>query len=338
MSSHANDSALPSTCRVAAFDIGSNALRLGIGEVEPNFQVSEIDFTRKPLSLGKVVFESGEAERSARPIPQPMIDQVVQFFVDGLVKLKHFNISPDGLIAVATSAVREAPNRSDLINAILTRTGIELELLSGEHEARIGAQGVPFCMTALRRGEATALVIEVGGGSLQASLIRDGTISVIGSYPHGARQLFSRWDGEVLESEAFERFVHAELSDVRQDIIEALAGRPVDIVVGLGGVAAEIRHRVGSSDRVCSVAELARVLTEFRSTNEKERERILLRADRALAVIPSTIIYLSLTEAVKAERFGLFDTGIREGLYLEVRLRQLARVQTGKQDGQRPCA
>ena len=140
--------------RISAIDVGSNGMRMVVGEVDQAWRVNVIDNIRLPVRLGQDVFSKGYLEEKT-------IQQTEEAF-------QHFRHVADGfdiqrLRAVATSAAREASNRDLLIDRILRATGIEVEIISGEDEARLIHAGVAHV---LELGKKRTLLIDIGGGSI----------------------------------------------------------------------------------------------------------------------------------------------------------------------------
>src|SRR5258705_9015336 len=112
--------------RIAAIDVGSNGLRMIVGEVNEKWLVKPIENIRLPVRLGQDAFTLGRLRENT-------IQQAVDAFL-------HFRRVADGfkgmkIRAVATSAMREASNSDILMDRILRATKIEVEVIGGEEEA-----------------------------------------------------------------------------------------------------------------------------------------------------------------------------------------------------------
>ena len=115
--------------KFAAIDIGTNAARLLVGEVcddEGHHFVKKISYTRVPLRLGDDVFENNKISKTKI---ENTVDSMIAFSkIAGIFKV-------DQLRAVATSAMREAKNATKVISKVKEKTGIEIEVISGQEEA-----------------------------------------------------------------------------------------------------------------------------------------------------------------------------------------------------------
>ena len=151
--------------RYAAIDIGSNAIRLLIKDVnasaDSGFEQERIAYYRVPLRLGSDVFERGKLSKTK-----------VKSLVKVMIAFRHLIDVQDvaKFRAVATSALRSAKNRDDVIRTILRKTDIEIECLSGEQEAELIFQNFDDAGQKFSRD---LLCIDVGGGSTELSVVRD---------------------------------------------------------------------------------------------------------------------------------------------------------------------
>src|SRR5512140_2985822 len=108
--------------------MGSNAMRMMIGEVDEAGQVRAIENIRLPVRLGRDVFSKGYLE-------EDILQQAEEAFRRFKRMARRFDIQY--LRAVATSAAREAQNKDILLERIFRTSGIEIEIISGEEEARL---------------------------------------------------------------------------------------------------------------------------------------------------------------------------------------------------------
>ena len=167
--------------RLAAIDIGSNAARLLISEVnitpsgKPEF--IKLNLVRVPLRLGFDVFESGEISKSK----VGMIMQTVKAYKH---LLNAYNVKFTK--ACATSAMRDAKNAADIIRKVKLETGIEIEVITGESEASfIYENHVAENMNS----DESYLYIDVGGGSTELTFFSDGKLIFKQSFNIGTIRL-----------------------------------------------------------------------------------------------------------------------------------------------------
>jgi exopolyphosphatase/guanosine-5'-triphosphate,3'-diphosphate pyrophosphatase len=160
----------------AVIDIGSNSVKLLVGQVRGN-TVERIYSTAAPVKLGQGTFQT----RWLRPEAIERVTGTVAEFARSAR-----NFSPCVFRVLATSAVREAINRFDLVRAVQTRAQTRVEILSGKEEAQLLFEGV-------RREPGLAgaplMVVDLGGGSTQLVVSESGTGALCYSFPFGSLRL-----------------------------------------------------------------------------------------------------------------------------------------------------
>ena len=152
--------------KIAAIDIGSNAARLLITEVtEPKKgkpQFTKLNLLRIPLRLGMDVFTKGEIGKDRE---QMIIDSMHVFSnLMKIYKVDHFR-------ACATSAMREAKNGKEIIKQVKKSSGIDIEIITGDEEARLVFEN--NIADALDKNS-SYLYIDVGGGSTELMFYENG--------------------------------------------------------------------------------------------------------------------------------------------------------------------
>ena len=144
---------------LGAIDIGSNAIRLLISNVEldmacPDFRKTA--FLRVPIRLGEDVFTKGKIGNKKRT-------QLTDAMVGFLHVMKMYNVSR--YKACATSAMREASNRQKVIDDIFEKSGIPIEIISGQEEADVVFEAGK--LNAIMTQKSNYLYVDVGGGSTE---------------------------------------------------------------------------------------------------------------------------------------------------------------------------
>ena len=167
--------------RVAAIDAGSNAIRLLIAEEDGRGGYRVIQNERVALRLGRHVFAS-------RQFDDAIMDRAVAEFRRFKSLLNQANVQR--YRAVATSATREARNRQVLIERIFRQTGIRLEVIDGYEEARLIRQAT---MAVLKSKVTPQAIVDLGGGSMQVSILRNGVVEESSSLSLGTVRLMERF-------------------------------------------------------------------------------------------------------------------------------------------------
>lgn len=281
----------------AGIDIGSNSVRLLIGEVsDGRVQVAYQDLRITRLGDTKVggrLSEQGKTKTLA----------AMREFAAAMNK---WGVSEPPIVA-ATSAVREAADGADFAREIKEALGWDLRILSGEQEAAYSYAG------AASVGQAGAVVIDVGGGSTEIICRRaDGEI-VGRSVRVGAVRLFS---GEVAKAD-LRATLQPLLAVVPQGEHEFVSvGGTITMLAAMALGLTEYDREAVSGYRM-TVTALADMLAELAPLSPKERlARYPMMAGREDIIICGLQIYLELADLLAAQEFIASDAGLLDGLLL----------------------
>lgn len=182
--------------RIAVIDLGSNTFHLLICEVGPNGKWTEIHKEREYVKLasGGIQIIDADAEQRA-------IDAMVRFAQ--LIKVHHVK----AVKATGTAALREAGNGMELSKKIYDITGIRIDIIDGHQEARYILKGA---LSALPELDEHALIMDIGGGSVEFILFREKEALFTGSFKVGVAVLYDRFhkddpisDDEILRVETY---------------------------------------------------------------------------------------------------------------------------------------
>ena len=284
----------------ACIDIGSNTTRLLVADAG-NGQLSELVTQRAFTRIGKSLNSGGA-------IPAEKIAETAEVVRTQAAVARE--VGAEQILAVATAAIRNAPNRDELQSAVEEAGGMELEVLSGEEEARLSFVGAT--RTLLTPTEGTIAVIDVGGGSSEIAIGEpDGEMAWSASFRIGSGFLadaYLRSDPPSVD----------ELEKVRRHVagtFEGLEPPPADSAVAVGGTATSLRRLLGAElvhetlergIRVLSTTPIEDVATRF----ELDRERVRL--------LPAGILVLEAVSDLLALPLRIARGGLREGALLEL--------------------
>lgn len=284
----------------ACIDIGSNTTRLLVadaGDGRLRELVAQRAFTRIGKSLG-----NGGA------IPAEKIAETAEVVRTQAAVARQ--VGAEELVAVATAAIRNAPNREELLEAIEAAGVTRLSVLSGEEEARLSFVGAT--RTLLEPPDGTVAVIDVGGGSSEIAIgAAGGEMSWSESFRVGSGFLadsYLRSDPPSVD----------ELEKVRRHVegtFEGLEPPPATSAVAVGGTATSLRRLVGAElehetlergIRVLSTTPIAEVAERF----ELDEERVRL--------LPAGILILEAISDLLGLPLRIARGGLREGILLEL--------------------
>lgn len=293
---------------LAAIDIGSNGIRMQIVRLVDATRFDLVDYQRVPVRLGQDVFSVGY-------ITEASMEATIQAISRFRDLLEHLGVPR--LRAVATSAVREAENSDIFIDRVASQTGITPEVISGEEEARLVHLAVSKAIDL--RGK-YAVLIEIGGGSVEVTLSFGETILSSESYRLGTVRLLQKFGSVTDNLLSFSRMVleYAELA--RQRIDREIGDQKIDLCLGTGGNAdalGELRRRLlrrRSSDFI-QLDELAALVETIGKMPVAERiEKLGLRPDRADVIVPAGIVLHMIARETRVRQITLPHVGLKEGI------------------------
>ncbi|WP_300813516.1 Ppx/GppA family phosphatase [uncultured Bacteroides sp.] len=290
----------------AAIDIGSNAVRLLIkrkekNEVLENERLSKVLMLRVPLRLGFDVFALGELSENKAVKLRRLMKAFRQL-------MKIYEVTD--YRACATSAMRDARNGKTVIKKILKDTGIRIEIIDGQEEARIIYNNHIEC---LEDRTGNYIYVDVGGGSTEINLLTNGVLVQSLSYNIGTVRMLS----DAVKEETW--------SQMENDLIR-LTDSFTDInIIGSGGNINKLYRLAEKKDKkqqrmpISSLRSMYEKLAPL--TPEQRMKEFELKADRADVIVPAAKIFLIIAEIVKAEYIhvpviGLAD-GIIDSLYVQ---------------------
>ncbi len=308
---------MPNLCSI---DVGSNAMRLAIGFLDHNKKLHLVEDMREPVRLGQDVFTQGVISKDT-----------IQKAVEAFQRFKELIHQHQVVItrAVATSAVREAHNREELISRIQEATGIELRPITGEEEALLVylavSQKIPL-------HNKTSMLIDIGGGSVELTLARESKILATDSFKMGAVRLLQVLEQKKVGERRFNQMVQEYVESASKRFNQKLAGQRINICAGTGGnldalltLKSQILHKPASL--FVTLGELKAILSRIQALTYEERvARLGLRPDRADVILPAATVLLKVMEVAKMGRIFIPNVGVKEGLLIEM----VTELLTGK--------
>lgn len=292
---------------ISAIDVGSNAIRMAVGRVDATQnKIEVIENIRIPVRLGQDVFSVGYI---GEPTMQAALDTFRRFrkIADGY-EVKQMR-------AVATSAMREAKNRNTLIRRVAWHTGIHLQVISGEEEARLVHLAVSKEIDLQGR---KAVLIDIGGGSIEVALSEGEQLITTESYDMGTVRMLQRLDNRALGD--FIDLVNEYTQSVRRRIKREFGKLKFDLCIGTGGNMEELgdlRKQLFKKDsnQVLTVDELDEIHEKLaKLTVEQRMEKFDLRPDRADVIAPATMVLRMIAREAKIKEIQIPRVGLKDGV------------------------
>lgn len=289
--------------KYAAIDIGSNAVRLLIADIIEKEDSDKVKFkksalVRVPIRLGEDTFVNGKiSEKNILRLTDAMNAFQLLMDVHGVVKYK----------ACATSAMRDAENGAFVIDRILKKSGIKIDIIDGEIEAQIIAT---TDLGELLDNSKSYLYVDVGGGSTEMTVYEKGEMINSKSFKVGTVRMLNQKDA---------------LADIWDEmkvwVKENTKGLKNISLIGSGGNINKIYKMSGRSDgSPLSYIYMKANYKYLKAMSYEERiSELNLNQDRADVIIPATKIYVSAmkwsdSKKIYVPKIGLSD-GIVKSLY-----------------------
>ena len=315
----------------AALDLGTNNCRLLIARPSGD-SFTVIDAFSRVVRLGEGLAKSGRLSDAA-------MDRTVQALSVCAEKLRRRNVYLAR--SVATEACRRAANGEAFIARVREETGIALDIISAEEEARLAVLG---CQILLEPGTGPAIIFDIGGGSTELVLLEQGS-----GVPEMVDWLSVPWGvvsltdtvGRV-EGTAEERAArYAEMRRVVRDSFAAFADRIAPAakqgdlrLLGTSGTVTTLaslhlglpQYDRNAVDGLIVPAQSMRVITgKLAGLSPEERSEVpCIGRDRAELVVAGCAILDSILDIWPATRLGVADRGIREGILRSLMAHELA--------------
>lgn len=293
--------------RLASIDIGSNAIRLFVGQKLKSGRVRVLEDQRASVRLGKDAFSAGYI----RPVTQAELEKALKQFRSVCERWGVQNIQ-----AVATSALRDSANSRKVIDKLWSKTGVRVQLIDGRREASLLHKAVSH---AVDLSHGTALLTDMGGGSLEVVLSRRGRLVTKQSLPIGTVRLLSKMPAKFTYEDVAQ-WVRTPLYRLRLQLL-GQKQNPVDILVGTGGnlrALGKLCHRLGlsRSRNRFQRAHLEALTVKLFSLNLSQRmKRFQLRKDRADVILPAAVVTLEIMRIFEIHEIIVPDVGLKNGLF-----------------------
>ena len=291
-------------------DTGSNAIRFVAARCTGPGRFTELDYERVPIRLGHQVFLRGRLAPEA-------VDAAVLTFVAFRERLNALGI--EHVRAVATSAVREARNGELLRERIHRESGIELEVITGSEEARLVHTAVSSRVT-LDGGK--WILVDLGGGSVEVSLVDDMGILWSESHTMGSVRLLEEMAGADDDPGRLQRLLEEYVSILRMPA-PAQYWKPNGMIATGGNIealaelAAALPDESGVSRLPLSDLTAAIELLNRLSYRERMSE-LGLRDDRADVILPAALVYQRLATVAGVDEILVPHVGVKEGVILDL--------------------
>jgi exopolyphosphatase / guanosine-5'-triphosphate,3'-diphosphate pyrophosphatase len=300
--------------RVSAIDIGSNSIRQTIADVSPSGVIRVVDEMKAAPRLGAGLRKTGLLSEIA-----------IQNALSTLGRMATLasQLGVNRAEVVATSAVRDAENGEEFLRRVRAETGLRVKTLQGEDEARLSFRSA---LAHFDLGSGRAVVMDIGGGSLELALSEDGLVERLISLRYGAIHMSERY----LRDDAKKKSMRKLRKHVRQELRRRLAARHWNVprIYCSGGtftsLASMYLARIGMEaaktvhGTVIPRGDLEHIVDTLHNMSQTERQTVPgLSAARSDIIVGGLAVAAEVAARVEARELVVSAYGIREGILLE---------------------
>jgi exopolyphosphatase/guanosine-5'-triphosphate,3'-diphosphate pyrophosphatase len=302
--------------RIAAIDIGSNAIRFYVVETGGESPYRVLENLREPIRLGGDVFLTGKIREENLRRAEAAFRRFRQL-------LKAHGVQT--VRAVATCATREASNADLLLSRLERASGIRIEVINGDEEARLIAQAVG---KKIPLGKKSALIVDLGGGSVEITFVENGRITSTDSHNFGAVRLLDLLSSAEEDVRSAGQLLNEYMELISLKLSRRGAGKKAALFIATGGniesiaaipdVGAEPHPEYADTVRF-KAGNLRRLMEELSGMSLKSRmERFGLREDRADVILPACFVYHRIAELNGSDEILVPRVSLKDGVVQEI--------------------
>ncbi|HVV48302.1 MAG TPA: Ppx/GppA phosphatase family protein [Polyangia bacterium] len=293
--------------RIAALDVGSNSFHLIVADVETGGRIHVLDRAKEMVRLGDSTLHKGV-----------IAPEVFRRGLDALRALRRIadRHKVDALVAVATSAVREAQNGGEFVRAARDESGIDIRVIRGDEEARLiylGARG------SLDLGKRRVALFDLGGGSLEIVLADAQELYFSASLKLGVIRLTESSPCSDPPTARERANLNERVRAVLDPVISRVRAMGFDDLAFTSGTASALsgllRAEGGSGKSAIAIGDLAALEQKLAAMTIAARAKLPgLDARRADTIYAGAVVFRTVLELCGADEATLCETALREGI------------------------
>jgi exopolyphosphatase/guanosine-5'-triphosphate,3'-diphosphate pyrophosphatase len=301
--------------RYAITDAGTNSIKFHIAERADGGGWRTVVDRAEMTRLGEGLDERGEIGAEA-------LERTVKAIAGMVDEAKRQGVR--AIAAVGTAGLRIARNSASVLDAIRARTGIAIEVISGEEEGRLAYLAVKEGLGLSTVGGGSLVVFDTGGGSTQFTFGSEARVDERFSIDVGAVRITEKFG---LARAVSPEMLREALAAIAKDL-SRIAGRPrPDALVAMGGATtniAAVKHAMKEYDAeivqgtVLELSEIDRQIELYRTRDAAERRTIVgLQPKRSDVILAGACIIRTVMDVLGQARLTVSDRGLRHGLLAE---------------------
>ncbi|PAB57629.1 Ppx/GppA phosphatase family protein [Anaeromicrobium sediminis] len=298
--------------KYGAIDVGTNSIRLLLWEEKEGkiYRKKTLNSTR----IGQKVDHTGRLSQEGIKISVDAIEEFVSMAENKGIK---------NIPIIATSAVRDAKNRNEFVDAVLCRTGKKVHVIEGKEEARLGYLGVIMGLDEV----GNILIIDIGGGSTEFIYGDRKNIKLLESIDIGAVRLTEKFIKNELVTKGEEEKLIDYIDESIKDIIGNMKDKPIDWVVGIGGTATTMasmdkKMMIYDEDEVhntkLEIKNIEMIIGQLKKMTLEERKHMAgLQPKRADIIYTGAVILKRILDRIGKDKILISEYDNLEGLVYE---------------------
>ena len=287
--------------KLAAIDIGSNAIRLQITHVidyEGSTTFKRLEYVRFPLRLGQDVFNVSE-DNPLRGIGPQRADKFMKLMHAFKLLIDLYEV--DDYLGCATSAMREAENGRELVERAQEELGLEIQIIDGDAEADMLNQALVSFLD-----DGKYLHIDVGGGSTELNVFVNREKVAAHSFPIGSvRRLNPHVSLDKVWKE-MQQWIRAHVKPEYGKVTAIGTGGNINKIFDLSG------KKLGKTIALSRVISVRDYVASH--TLDERINKLQLNADRADVLVPAAEIYISAMKWAHATQILVPNVGLKDGI------------------------
>ena len=297
--------------RTAVIDIGSNSARLVIFQKTSRYGFHLLCQHKSRVRIGEGAYQRGGY---LQPVPMERAFETLKSFK---TILEDYCVHKT--LCVATSALRDAPNRHVFLHRVHKELGLDIRVIDGNEEARYGATAAIHLLPIQN-----AITIDIGGGSSDITRIVNGQIVESFSLDLGTVRLKELFTGDTVRIASAQRYIDEELARLPQTFV-------ADVAVGIGGSARAFARGYMSAidypfDKLHAftyrIEEAHPYLTKIIHAEIPQLERLSIKPERYDTIREGMLIFEAILARIGAREVVTSGVGVREGVFLHDLLRK----------------
>ena len=296
--------------RLGVLDVGSNTVHLQVVDAHPGARPSPASSQKVELRLHEYLNKEGD-------ITSEGVDLLETAITDAISHAREFQT--EEILAFATSAIRDARNGKEILDQINKKFEIDLQVLSGDDEARM-------TFLAVRRwlgwSSGRLLVLDIGGGSLEIAVGDDESAEATISLPLGASRLTREYLGSdphtSKEIKALESYVAEQVKEfVPNDIMDHVADHFVATSKTFRTLARLSEHWFDDNSKYLKINSLNNMIPKLQAMSNKERAELPgVSQSRARQIVAGAIVARTAMEKLQINELEICPWALREGIVL----------------------